>query len=381
MKFIPLIWSGIWRKKGRTWVMLIQLILTFILFGLLQAVVAGIQQSVNRIPADLLVVYSRVQAGSRIPLSLRTQIAAIEGVREICVQNTLPATYQNARQKLSVLATDGNWISLSRVFVAPQEQIAALVRLRTGALVSEDLARKYGWKIGQNIQLESPILQENGAGAWSFDVVGMFKLRDGESDNTDFIVVNNDYVDGARRSFERGGVQAYYISVSDPSKAKMIAGAVDDLSMNSDHETKTESMRDKTAAQVESLGDLNFLVRIIVGSSLFALFVSTIALMAQGIGERRSELATLKALGFSDLLVFWLLVCESLAICIVSAAVGLSLANWMIVLARNLMSGNLMTANVVAAGMALSVLLAAAAAALPAWRGKTLRVAEALSRR
>ena len=38
LKFLPMVWAGIWRKRGRTVLMLLQIASAFALYGLLEKV-------------------------------------------------------------------------------------------------------------------------------------------------------------------------------------------------------------------------------------------------------------------------------------------------------------------------------------------------------
>ena len=60
MKFLPLIWAGIWRRKGRAILTLLSVLNAFLLFGLLQGFVSGIGSTVADTHADVLVTQSRI---------------------------------------------------------------------------------------------------------------------------------------------------------------------------------------------------------------------------------------------------------------------------------------------------------------------------------
>lgn|GEM_PF-2171866 len=56
MKYLPLIWSGIWRKPGRTTLVLLQVALAFTLFGVLQGMKTGVDPAVANARAVFLMV-------------------------------------------------------------------------------------------------------------------------------------------------------------------------------------------------------------------------------------------------------------------------------------------------------------------------------------
>ncbi len=75
MKFLPLIWSGMWRKPGRTILIFLQVSVAFALFGVLQGLKTGVEHLVAAARADVLIVHSRASfLADSLPLGLREQI-------------------------------------------------------------------------------------------------------------------------------------------------------------------------------------------------------------------------------------------------------------------------------------------------------------------
>ncbi|HTT02919.1 MAG TPA: hypothetical protein VMG11_12615 [Steroidobacteraceae bacterium] len=69
MKYLPLIWSGIWRKRGRTALILLQVAVAFALFGVLQGMKTGVERSIADTRADVLFVGPADFGGAPLPLS------------------------------------------------------------------------------------------------------------------------------------------------------------------------------------------------------------------------------------------------------------------------------------------------------------------------
>jgi putative ABC transport system permease protein len=103
--------------------------------------------------------------------------------------------------------------------------------------------------------------------------------------------------------------------------------------------------------------------------------------MMQSLRERSPELAVLKALGFSDTRIFWVILLEALGLCLFAALLGLGCAAAIFPLAKAYVGGISMPCAVAAIGAGLAVVLALISAAMPAWRGMRLQVAEALGGR
>jgi putative ABC transport system permease protein len=384
MKFLPLLWSGIWRKPGRAVLAAVQIIVAFALFGLLQGFSTGIKHTLAEIDADVLSVHSR-GSFSDLPLAHYAHIKQVPGVKLVSYSNYVGARYQQPTQQLLIIiAEPHDWADMTHDVVIAPAYVEALEKTRTGTIVGMALARKYGWKIGQRISLQTDVAQKNGSKDWAFDIVGFLEHKDPAARNdSTMILINFSYYDEARAR-DNGMVQQYMVRVADPKRAAAVADAIDNQFSNSAYETRTESWREIAQAQFRSLGDLDFTVHAITAAVLFSLFFSIGASLMQNVRERTPELAVLKTVGFTDGAVVALLVAEATLLCLVSAALGLGLARLLYWSAHrlNLMGGKLdIPASVLAAGAALAVFLALISAMLPAWRAMRLQVVEALAGR
>ena len=67
LEILPLIWSGIWRKPGRTMLIFLQVTIAFALFGMLQGLRTGMQIAMANIRADVLYVRAAVRGGAALP--------------------------------------------------------------------------------------------------------------------------------------------------------------------------------------------------------------------------------------------------------------------------------------------------------------------------
>ena len=380
MKFLPLIWSGIWRKPGRTILIILQIAVAFALFGALQGMKTGVDEAIDAQRADLLIVHSRVSMDDSLPLAYLSRIKSIPGVEMVSLRDVLPSTFQKPTEQVSAVALnpDKQWLSAFPTLRIAPDQIDAFTATRTGALVSVGLAKKYGWKMGDRIPLRSNILQSNGSGSWVFDMIGTFV--DTEKLGSDFVIINYNYFDDARQS-GKGTVKSFATIISDPKQAAAMSDAIDRQFANSTNETKTESLRELAQSQMQSIGDLNFIIRTIVSAVLLAMLFSIATMMMQAVRERTPELAVLKAVGYTDGAVFILILTEAVVVCIAAAVFGLSLALLAFPFADQFVHGLSMPRIVIEVGLAGSVLVAMISVALPAARAARLDVASALTGR
>ena len=380
MRFLPLIWSGIWRKPGRTNLIFLQVSVAFALFGVLQGLKTGVEHLIGEARADLLIVHGGLGLMDPLPLSLLEGIKSVPGVKVVAPVELFGAIYQNPNQKLGVVAIrpDEGWLSAFTFTIAP-DYVAALRTMRTGTIIREGLAKKYGWKIGDHIPLMSTTAQMNGSTDWAFDVVGTYTDSD-VGGGKETLLVNYAYFDEARFA-GKGTVNHFNVAVSDPRLAVNVSEEIDRRFANSANATQTDSLLELAQSQLQSIGDLNFLIRAIVSVVLVALLFATATMMMQSIRERTPELAVLKTLGFTDGAVFLIVLVEAVAVFVAAAACGLALSLLVFPFASRIVPGLSMPPAVVALGLICAVLVAAISALLPAVLAAKLNVATALARR
>jgi putative ABC transport system permease protein len=381
MKYIPLIWSGIWRKPARTALVLLQVAVAFALFGVMQGMKSGVERSIANTRADVLFVGSAANGGSPLPRSYLDRLKSMPGVTDASFADGFLGTYQRPTEFVFALALPPTkiWFNLvPDIFKVAPKDLDALERTRDGALITADIGKKYGWHIGDRIPLTSNTLQMNGSGTWNFQIVGT--VTDHEIGEGGFIVVNYDYLNEAR-ALNKDTVRNFYVVISDPKRAADMSDAIDHMFGNSSNETTTASFREGAQQQLRSIGDLNLLIRWVMGAVLLALLFSITTIMMQTIRERTPELAVLKTLGFNDRSIFMMVVGESLLLCIAAALIGLAAATAIFPYTAKFVPGLAMPLSVVGFGVIGAVLVALITAVPPASRAARLQLVDALAGR
>jgi putative ABC transport system permease protein len=381
MKYFPLLWSGLWRKRTRTWLTLASITVAFLLFGLLQGVNAAFGHSVAASRLDRLYVMSKVSFTEPLPMAHMAQIETVPGVDQVAYANWFGGYYQEAKNVIFSYPVDADrFFSLYPELLIPPEQLQTLVNTRTGALIGRELAKKYGWKIGDKVPLKSQIwTHADGSYDWDFDIVGIFDWP-GDSNQESAFYFNFKYFDEGR-AFGKGSVGWYVVHLSDVTKASQVAAAIDALFANSSDETKTNNEKENAQSFLRQFGDINFMVSAIIGAVFFALLFLTGNTMMQSIRERIPEFAVLKTLGFSDVKVQALVFGEALLLCISAAIVGLAGARALFPQMKAVIGVASLPPQVLALGIGLAILLALAIGAWPAARVQRLSIVDSLAGR
>jgi putative ABC transport system permease protein len=380
MKYLPLVWAGIWRKTSRAILMLLQIASAFLLFGLLQGLNSGIKQAIAKTHSDRLYVGSSVSLGVPVPISLLPQIRAVPGVKFATPLVQFPAIYQKQGQGIPMNGVDPEaFFGMFSDYTVSKGAVEALKTNRTGVILGSIPANRYKLKVGDRLVLQSQVPRKDGTNAWAFDIVGIFDVPD-QPNGANAAVVNFDYLNEARLA-DRDTSLLYIALAESPKRASEIGRSIDAKFANSTYETRTQSEGDLVASQLQRIADIDLIVGGIIGAVFFALLLATGALMMQSIRERVPELAVLKTLGFSDGLVMTLILVEAVLFCVFSAMVGLGLAAIILPAAKSVIGLTSMPAVVFVAGVGFAVALAIVGGSVPAWRGLRLQVAEALAGR
>src|SRR5450631_805146 len=385
MKYFPLIWATLWRKKTRTIFTLLSIVVAFLLFGVLETVdYAFAHPSGGVTGADKLITINKYSITLSLPFSDVQQIRSVPGVAEVTWISWFGAYYQESKNFVFALPIDtDSYFNLHKnEFIVSDAQMKAYQSTRTGALVNSALMKKFGWKVGDKVPLHSTIWTQKKDGSldWTFDIVGSFDAKDPTqaSQQASTLLFHYELFDEGR-SFGKGNVGWFEERVGDPSQSAAIAGRIDALFANSPNETKTQPAKDFALAFMKQLGDIGFVLRAILGAVFFTLLFLTGNTMMQSVRERVPELAVLKTLGFSGPKVLCLVLAESLLLCVTAAIVGLALSFGALPILRQGLQGVELSPLALLPGIGVAILLALIVGLPPAIRAMRLNIIDALA--
>ena len=320
-----LVWAQLFRKKTRTVLTLLSVIVAFLLFGLLQAVQVAFESGADAADARRLLTIARYSIIEPLPRAHGRAIERVPGVVAVASADWFGAKYQNESNAFPVFAVDPmRYLDMYPEFTVAPAHREAFAKTRTGAIAGQRLVDRYGWKIGQKLPIASEIhAKTDGTLNWEFDLVGTVDADDpAVRANTDMVLINVAYFDEARQ-LGRGKTGWYIIRIDDPGQARTISAEIDRLFANSPDETKTQPEKEFAIGFAKQIGDIGALVTRILIAVFFTILILTGNTMAQAIRERIPELAVLKTLGFSDRTVTALVLGEALLLLGLGAAVGM----------------------------------------------------------
>jgi putative ABC transport system permease protein len=385
MKYVPLVWRNLMRRKIRTIFTILSILIAFVLFGGLMAIRAAFTMGVDVAGADRLMMIHKVSIIQLLPKSYGERIRATEGVTEVSHANWFGAYYQDPTNFIQNMAVDPeSWLRIYPEFEVPEDQKKVWLSDRTGALIGSDLALKWGWKIGDRIPLISPIYRKPDGTPWEFTIDGIYTSAKQGVDKTQFFF-HWDYLNETFRNsgFMNGQVGWYIFRVADPATSDQLAKRIDAMFANSPVETKTATEKAFISDWAKQVGDIGaIMIAIATIVMFFILFVAGNA-MAQSIRERTNELGVLKTIGFSDGRILALVLLESCVIALVGGGIGLAVS-WLIIAQGDPTNGMLpifhFPTRDLFFGIGLVLLLGLGTGLLPAYQAGRLKIVDALRR-
>lgn len=325
MKFLHLVWRNLMRRKIRTFITLVTIIIGFVLFGLLMAIRAAFTLGVEVAGADRLVMIHKVSFIQLLPLSYQARMASLEGVKNVTHQTWLGAYYQDPSNFFANIAVDPEpFLTVYPEVEVPPDQAKAWFADRTGALIGVDLARRFNWKIGDRIPMQGTFFRPPDGRPWEFTIDGIYDSSAKGFDKTQ-LFFHYKYLEETIQEV-RGSVGWYVIRVADPSSADRLANRIDALFANSPAETKTATEKAFVQAFAKQIGDIGAIMMAISGVAMVFILLITANTMAQSIRERTSELGVMKTLGFTEGRILSLVLLESGVVALLGGGIGLALA-------------------------------------------------------
>lgn len=385
MSEFALVLKNLFRRKLRAGLMIFSIFVAFAIFGVLASFERAFNAGQDLAAADRLVVVNKINFTQPLPYSYYNRVAGIDGVKRVTHANWFGGYFQEPKNFVITFAVEPRSymdIMAEEFVVSPQEQ-QAFVRTRTGAVVGETLAEKYGWKVGDRVPLASSIFsQTNGSRTWEFDIVGIARPKKALVD-TNFFMFQYEYFNETR-SFGKDQIGWLVLQTVSPAANDRVIKAIDDTFANSPFETSTDTEKAFNKAFMAQLGNIALIVTLVVGAAFVTILMIVGNTMMMAVRERAREIAILKALGFPGPRVLRMVLMETMLLAAIGGLLGIAAAALVTRAMRaslmNFVPGLALDALTVSSALALMVGLGLATGLMPAVNAFRLRIAAGLGR-
>lgn len=383
MKFLPLIWSTLWRSRMRTLLTFLSIAVAFVLFALLRTLESGFLQGVRVAGDDRLIVTFKAGLTNVLPYAYRSQIERVAGVVGVTPVFPFGATWQDPKQQIPGGAVDP-FVEVDTSMRMLPEQFAAWRAVRTGLVIGDEVAARTGWKIGDHVALTLPVHRKDGSRTWEFDVVGVFdfdRSKLGADRPANMILARYDYWNESVQYPDL--VPWFLVRIADPGQAEAVGRAIDTQFRNAPKETRTRPEKEFARSFVRQLGDVGAIVAAILAAVFFTLALVAGNTMMQAFRERIPEFGVLKTIGFTGGRIAALVAAESVVLCLAAGLGGLAVASQAVRILDGVQfqGGGMpgLEPGTVVEGAGVALVLGLAAALVPAWRAARLSVVDALA--
>ena len=385
MKYLHLIWAALFRSKTRTLLTLLSVVAAFLLFGMLDSVRVAFNAGGQVTGANRMVTMSRLSITQMLPYSLDAQIRAVPNVKQAAFAAWFGGIYRDPKNFFANFSVSPNYLDLYPEFKLPDAQKKAWLADQRGAIVGESLAKRHGWKIGDTIPLQATIFPTKGSNNWQFTLRGIYVVEDPKQKGQENVLFFHwKYFDEAN-DYVKGRVGWFIVQSANADGADRMAQAIDALSANSDHETKTQTETAFNQAFAKQFADIGLIVTAIMGAVFFTLLLLTGNTMAQAVRERIPELAVLKTIGFSNRSILWLVLAEAILLVALGGLIGLGIAALIMPAVSAASGGMIQLPGVMPEtwlmGLLLMLAIGVIVGLLPALRGMRLNIVDALAGR
>lgn len=385
MYYLQFLLSNLGRKKARTILTVLSIMIAFLLFGLLRSLAAAFDQGADIAGEDRLVSINKISLIQPLPEAYLPKVQALDGVDRATSANWFGGYYQDPKNQFPqfpIVAED--YFEIYKEMISlPDEQMQAWKKNRVGVVIGKALVDRFKWKIGDRIPLIGMFPKEDGSTTWEFVIEGIYEAKTKGAD-TSAMLMHYDYFEESRQ-YVKGTLGWLIVRVKDPKQSAQVAAAIDALFANSPAETKTSSEKDFAKSFAKQFGDIGLITTLILGAVFFTMLLVAGNTMAQSFRERIPELAILKTLGFSDRAVMVMVLAEAILISLIGGLIGLLLAKLFIIRAAESMASTLpglhLSSTMMLFGVGLMFLFGLLTGIIPALQGLQLNIVAALRRR
>jgi putative ABC transport system permease protein len=298
MEFFHLVIRHLWRHKVRSFLTIAGVTVALTAFCLIQTMINAWYAGVRASAKDRLIVRNSVSLVFYLPIAYGPKIAQVPGVHLSGYGNWFGGIYKDENYRFAQFAIDENYLEIYPEFQLTPSERKAFAQDRKGAIIGEELATKYGLKVGQVMQIQGTIFP----GLWEFTVQGIFRGRD-PATRTRTLFFHWDYLNERNRQEQlRQPDQTGFYAVqlqpgADPAR---VAKAIDAIFANSYAETLTESETAFQQSFVSMSSSIILALHVVSGVVLVIMLLVLSNTIFMSTRERLREYTILRALGFRE---------------------------------------------------------------------------------
>jgi len=391
MDFYRLVRRNLTQHPLRSFLTVGSILVAVFLLCTLRTLVTTLGALTSDARSDRLSVQSAVSLFVDMPLSYQSKLQSVEGVQDVCKWQWFGGIYIDPSNFFGQFAVDEeNLLDIYPEFEITEGSREAFMGTRTACLVGRGLVDQFGWELGQTIPLMGALFPHpDGTDvAWEFELAAIYEPTKANFDDRTMFF-HWEYFEETYEQTDAGsqgiGVGVYVLKLTPDANSTQIMSDVDAMFANGPQCVQTTTEAEFQAQFVSMFGNIPFFVGAIGGAVLFAILLSCINTMLMASREQTRDIGVLKSIGFSDSKMFLLFLAQSLVLCGLGGALGLSLALFMeggiATMLGAMIPGYDITNETIQLGVIITIGIGLIAGFVPALRASRLPCVTALSAR
>jgi putative ABC transport system permease protein len=302
--------------------------MTFAIAVFIYTVLVAVPWSMDRIAdnasKELRLVVTERNNG-RLPARYCGPIRKLQHVMGCAAEILWAATYRDPKNPVITYGVNSDLASITGTtdYVISPEQTKLIQTDRRSALVGYKLMRENGWKIGEPLTLRNP---DDPRLTLTFIPIVEYP--------TEFMsrvfLFDRRMLDDAVKKVYGADIQDrasfIVVKVDRVENMGLVANEIDENFHNSDSETETTTESDSVANSVSAIGNIRTIIYSLCLVVMLTVLLIAANSMAMMVRDRISEVAVMRALGFTRTHIAVLLFTEAALIGLIGSIVGAGLA-------------------------------------------------------
>lgn len=322
MKSLKYIWRNVTRNRLRSSLTILSVAFSLALMTVLHGYMAMQAAWGKSAKKNNRVVVMNIQGFSgQVPIALVDKTRRIPGVKDAVPYRWFGGEYQDERMPFAQFGTDPDHVfNVWDDFKIDPAQLAEWQKNRQGCVADRQLAEKRGWQIGDRIPIKGTFFPVD----LDLKLVGLFDAPQ----YTGSLWFDWKYMDeGLRQKNARGTNNCGTIFAKAESAAAIpgIIEKIDADSASSQFPTRTQTEAAFAQMFTDMLGNVQYYIQLVGLVVVFSLCLVAANSMAMSMRERTTEIAVLKAIGFSRGRVLEMVLGESCMIALLGGIIGVAI--------------------------------------------------------
>jgi putative ABC transport system permease protein len=322
MKSLKYIWRNVTRNKLRSSLTILSVGFSLALLTVLHGYLAMQQTWGNQAKKYNRIVVMNIQGFSgQVPIATVDKVRKLKGVKDAVPYRWYGGDYQEEKMPFAQFGTDPDhvfnvWTEIS---IDPA-QLDAWQKDRQGCVVDRKLAEKRGWQIGDRIPIKGTFFPID----LDLKLCGVFDAPT----YTDSLWFDWEYLnEGLKQKSARGADNCgtIFAKAEDAGVIPDVIQAIDSQSASSQFPTRTQTEAAFAQMFSDMMGGVQFYIALIGFIVAFSLCLVAANSMSMSMRERTTEIAVLKAIGFSRGRVLEMVLGEACLIALLGGVIGIGL--------------------------------------------------------